>query len=164
MIGRRKKQVGQRFAWPRQQQEWAFPNYTFDEVEDTAIWCMRNKLSAGRDITYYLSGPMKGYPENNFPFFVSCKAHLMAAGFSILSPHEINHGPRTALSREEYLRGDLIEMLSYCQGIILIDGWLKSWGATFELNVAAKLGYDILLYNHKTNQVYDGEELRQYVH
>ena len=37
----------------------------------------------------YLSGPMSGIKDSNFPAFLEWAARLRADGFEVVSPHEI---------------------------------------------------------------------------
>lgn len=61
----------------------------------------------------YLSGPMAGLPEHNFPAFHAHAAQLRAAGYDVVNPAEIdNHGK----TWEGCLRTDLREMCT-CDAI-----------------------------------------------
>lgn len=107
------------------------------------------------DKTYYLSGPMAGYPHNNFPAFEVASKQLRDAGLKILSPHEVA-GPEGSDQNEEnttwaaYLRRDLIPMLHLAGGIILIKGWPQSRGARLELHVALSLEMPVWYYERYT--------------
>lgn len=100
-------------------------------------------------ITYYLSGPMAGYPEFNFPMFQKAMEQLTASGINILSPHQIKHA-KADQPWEEFLRVDLIEMLQECAGIILLPGWPQSKGARMELDAALKLSWPVYYYDPET--------------
>lgn len=92
----------------------------------------------------YVSGPMTGYPNHNFPMFENVSAFLRAEGHEVLGAHEIVHadgGEAGSITWEEYLRGDLIGMLQECDSIALLPGWPKSKGAVLELTVAQALGF-----------------------
>ena len=58
---------------------------TFDVLEDES-WPF------DRDLTFYLAGPMSGYPEYNFDEFERWAEILRRGGLKIASPHEIDHG------------------------------------------------------------------------
>jgi len=96
---------------------------------------------------YYLSGPMTGIPEWNFPAFHSAAADLRAKGWTIVSPAELTTD--TSKSWHECLRTDL-RALCDCEGLILLPGWEHSNGAHLELHVAHRLGLKILLYKDLT--------------
>lgn len=153
-------------GWDRADTSWAFPGFTRAELEGIVDFLHTGKPLNSFPKKAYLSGPMSGYPLHNFPAFHEASAILRGMfGVDLLSPHEIEHSG-SDLTREEYLRKDLQQMLSLeCGNIIMMGDWLKSWGACFELNVAAKLGWGIYLYRSHQAKPYllDGERLRYYV-
>lgn len=87
----------------------------------------------------YLSGPMTGIPENNFPAFHYWAAKLRADGYQVVSPAEIQE----AGTWELCLRADLREMCT-CDAIALMPGWEGSKGANLELHVAHRLGMRVI--------------------
>lgn len=93
----------------------------------------------------YLSGPMGGLPDHNFPAFARAAARLRDMNYEVVSPHEIKHkdnGVPGSIAWGDYLRQDLIEMLT-CDGIIIMPGWERSRGATLELHVATQVGMSV---------------------
>lgn len=102
------------------------------------------------DLTYYISGPMTGIDDYNFPAFQRVTEALRAQGKVVVSPHEVQHpdgGVPGSLSREDYLRGDLLAMLQHCNAIVVLTGWQGSWGAKLEIHVAEMLKYKAFIYN-----------------
>lgn len=87
----------------------------------------------------YLSGPMSGLIDSNFPEFHRWAALLRAAGYDVVSPAEIQE----AGTWELCLRSDLRELCT-CEGIALMPGWENSKGANLELHVAHRLGLKVL--------------------
>ena len=87
----------------------------------------------------YLSGPMSGIPENNFPAFHMWAARLREDGYEVVSPAEIQE----AESWELCLRADLREMCT-CDAIALMPGWEGSKGANLELHVAHRIGMRVI--------------------
>lgn len=87
----------------------------------------------------YLSGPMTGIADNNFPAFHEWAASLRADGYVVVSPAEIPE----AGSWELCLRADLRELCS-CDAIALMPGWENSKGANLELHVAHRLGMEVI--------------------
>jgi hypothetical protein len=88
----------------------------------------------------YLSGPMAGLPEHNFPAFHATAAELRAAGYDVVNPAELdNHGK----TWEGCLRTDLRELCT-CEAIALMPGWERSKGANLELHVAHRLGMEVM--------------------
>jgi len=87
----------------------------------------------------YLSGPMTGLPENNFPAFRLWAERLRVQGYDVVSPAEIQE----AGTWELCLRADLRE-LATCDAIALMPGWEASKGAHLDLHVAHRLGMGVL--------------------
>lgn len=88
----------------------------------------------------YLSGPMSGLPNWNFPAFHAEAARLRGLGYEVVSPAEVN--PDTSLSWHECLRLD-IKHLCDCEAIALLPGWESSNGAHLELHIAHRLGLKV---------------------
>lgn len=86
----------------------------------------------------YVSGPMTGYPDHNFPAFNEATEELQSLGFEVENPAE--NGVIPGWSWSDYLRYDLGAMLR-CDGILLLDGWEASDGANLEVSVALPLGF-----------------------
>ena len=84
----------------------------------------------------YLSGPMSGLPELNYPEFANVTERLRSAGRTVLSPHEIQ------LTSEptwvNYMR-EALAMLLRCENIVMLPGFEKSEGAKIELTLARQL-------------------------
>ena len=90
----------------------------------------------------YISGPMTGHENHNFPAFHAAAERFRLAGWEVANPAE-NFGGRTDLPRETYLRADMA-MLARCDAIALLPGWERSVGATLETVVAKELGLQFL--------------------
>ena len=90
--------------------------------------------------TLYIAGPMRGRPQFNFPAFAEAAARLRAAGYGVVSPHELHSG-RLDLPWGEYMRRDLTLLCSGAiGGMALLDGWSNSQGATLEVAVGNAIG------------------------
>jgi hypothetical protein len=92
-------------------------------------------------VKLYLSGPMSGIEEFNFPAFNATAAKLRAAGYEVVNPAEVN--PDHTLSWETCLRED-IKHLCDCDAIALMPGWTDSKGAHLELHIAHRIGLKVL--------------------
>lgn len=88
----------------------------------------------------YLSGPMTGLPEFNFPAFHRAASILRAQGLEVQNPAEIN--PDGELPWAECMRAD-IKALCDCDTLVLLPGWEKSSGAHLELHIAHRIGLQI---------------------
>ena len=93
--------------------------------------------------TVYLSGPMTGLPEFNYPAFHNAAQRWREAGWTVLSPAELDIQEGEALTWAEYLRRDL-RLLLDCDAIAMLPGWEDSKGAALERHVAATLGLAVL--------------------
>jgi hypothetical protein len=104
------------------------------------------------DLTYYLSGPMTGYDEYNYPAFEAACQTLRATGISIESPHENPAPPtRDAMTEAEiwsYYMEVCYKQMDKCQGIILMKGWPQSTGARQELEIAMQKEWPVWYYHN----------------
>jgi hypothetical protein len=92
----------------------------------------------------YLSGPMTGMPEFNFPAFHKAAASLRASGHEVVNPAELDAADAgKPMTWEMYLRRD-IRALMECTGIALLPGWEKSKGAKLEKHIADQLGMSVI--------------------
>lgn len=96
--------------------------------------------AAAAPYAVYLSGPMTGYPENNFPAFHETAAKLRAKGLKVMSPAEVN---TNGGDWNACLRAD-IKVLMDCAAVALMPGWENSKGAHLELHIAHALGMRVL--------------------
>lgn len=101
--------------------------------------------------TFYLAGPMTGYPEYNYPAFEDAKRALENSGLKIVSPHEAAWPENAESMGEEQLWRLMMEatnrMLARCDGIILQKGWPRSSGCRIELQHALENGWPIYYYH-----------------
>lgn len=89
-----------------------------------------------RDI--YISGPMEGYPDYNFPLFNAVAAALRAKKYTVFNPAENDAGQRHG-SREYYMEVDINNVLQ-SHAILLLPGWEHSVGARDEARVGLVTG------------------------
>lgn len=88
----------------------------------------------------YISGPMTGLPDLNFPAFFAAAAQLRARGLEPVNPAEINPGGTT--DWHACMRAD-IKALCDCDALALLPGWTNSKGAHLEVHLAHRLGIRI---------------------
>lgn len=91
----------------------------------------------------YLSGPMTGLPEYNYPAFREASKKLREFGHVVFDPSEAFEG-KTDLPKEVYMRKD-IEMLLQANVVALLEGWEESKGAQLEVEVARQCGIPVIL-------------------
>jgi nucleoside 2-deoxyribosyltransferase len=107
----------------------------------------------------YLAGPMRDYPEFNFPAFSDGATKLRAFGFEVFSPAErdINQGFNPSgmkgnnaelgpagFSLREALADDLGYVCREADAVVVLPGWEKSSGATAEAYAAKALGLPVM--------------------
>jgi glycosyltransferase involved in cell wall biosynthesis len=90
--------------------------------------------------TIYLSGPMTGLPDFNYPAFNTEAARLRGMGFSVINPAE---APECD-SWVAYMRNDLVHLLKWADALVYLPGWENSKGAGIEIYVAHALGLPVV--------------------
>ena len=118
------------------------PYVAFDENDPA--WSALHKHRDPLPDTFYIAGPMTGYPSHNFPAFDQARKQLEARGLKVLSPADIDREEHmidpdnvvmTAELLETIIRADVDAVLACKAGIILIDGYIDSKGATAEMHL-----------------------------
>ena len=71
----------------------------------------RDSNAQRRGVKVYVSGPMTGIPEFNYPAFEAAARRLRDAGFDVVSPHEVNplDGPEQEWGW--YIRRDVVALM-----------------------------------------------------
>lgn len=95
----------------------------------------------------YISGPMTGLADFNFPAFDAAALALRSQGYRVTSPAELSREVRRACGereprREDYMRAD-IRALTRCDAIYLLRGWQGSRGAQLEYEIANAIGLKV---------------------
>jgi hypothetical protein len=91
----------------------------------------------------YLSGPMTGIPDFNYPAFDAATAKLRALGYTVLNPAE-DFDADTELDYEEYIRKDIKHVLNATL-LVLLPGWEESAGSHLEVAIAVGIGMPVAL-------------------
>ena len=89
----------------------------------------------------YISGPMTGRPQYNYPAFNKMAAGLREAGYEVINPAE-NFGGEDGRPRAEYMRLDFQHVLD-ASAVVALDDWETSAGASLEIAIARELGLPI---------------------
>jgi hypothetical protein len=84
----------------------------------------------------YISGPMTGLPEFNFPAFNAAAAQLRSLGYEVINPAEFGEGEGKTWT--DYMRKD-IKALMDCTHVAVLPGWENSNGARLEVYLAGRL-------------------------
>lgn len=95
----------------------------------------------------YISGPMTGLADFNFPAFDAAALALRSQGYTVTNPAELSREVQRACGdrdpqREDFMRAD-IRALTRCDAIYLLQGWKKSEGARLEYEVANSIGLKV---------------------
>jgi len=109
----------------------------------------------------YIAGPMRGYPELNFPMFFKYAKVWEDKGWIVVNPAQMDlddgYNPYedpnievNGISFTEAMARDLPAVAS-CHAIALLPGWEKSVGANTELQHARELGRKV--YNAITGEL-----------
>ena len=102
----------------------------------------------------YIAGPMSGYPNFNFEAFDRVETALIAAGFEVVNParHSRIMLKKIAKQGRSFNQDDYRKVLRYdigklreCQGIYLLRGWERSYGAKRELCYALRHNKNVVL-------------------
>lgn len=89
----------------------------------------------------YLSGPMSGYPQHNFPAFNRAAEQLRDAGYTVINPAEIEQP--IGADWETCMSNDIREMLK-ADVVATLPGWQVSRGARVETTLARQLGKQVV--------------------
>ena len=83
----------------------------------------------------YISGPMTGLPEQNFPAFNAEAIRLRALGYQVQNPAE----NAACDSWEQYMKHDIGQLVR-CDWVLMLPGWQRSRGAQIERRLALEIG------------------------
>ncbi|WP_074133252.1 dATP/dGTP diphosphohydrolase domain-containing protein [Mycolicibacterium houstonense] len=111
------------------------------ELQDVVL-AQQQFVQESRPVVY-ISGPMTGMPDHNFPAFHQAAQHYRDLGYTVINPAELP-GEGGEHPWEWFLRRDLIAMLEGgADTIVLLPGWEQSRGAKLEYHVASALGFTV---------------------
>ncbi len=93
------------------------------------------------DKCWYVSGPMRGKSDFNYPSFNAVAEWLREAGAEVSNPAESFDGDTNRPLRD-YLQQDVVS-LCRCTDIVFLPGWQNSAGARIEYLIADALGMEM---------------------
>lgn len=93
-------------------------------------------------LVIYISGPMTGLPEFNYPSFFAAEADLQALGYRVENPAR-NKPPQANPTWDDWMR-EAINQLRRCDGVALLPGWIGSRGARCEIAEAKSIGARVM--------------------
>lgn len=104
----------------------------------------------------YVAGPMRGYEHFNFPAFDAARDALLKQGFNVISPADIDRASGSSMDELKtqsetdqsiFVFRDFYALYFLAKhnptgknGIVLLDNWFKSTGATAEFSLGKWLG------------------------
>jgi hypothetical protein len=92
-----------------------------------------------RDECWYISGPMTGLPDFNYPAFEAAEEALQLRGLNVKSPHRIPHPEDDLLKTWEYFMREALKIQLECTHQLMLPGWDKSKGGRREFDIALDL-------------------------
>ena len=103
----------------------------------------------------YISGPMTGYEEYNYPEFMRLEKLLVDLDMVVINP--AHTGVQEGWTWRQYLERDLIELLTHNVDIVVtLSDWEKSKGSSLEVHVAKELGIPVMtekfFFDNKDNK------------
>jgi hypothetical protein len=112
------------------------------------------------DIMWYISGPMTGYPNFNFPAFDEASRILRAYGLQIISPAELDRDdpPAPGSVWMDFILRDLKVIHDKVKGIIFLPNWYHSRGARMEAFTGIMLGMRFAQYYDDTETAHPIEK------
>lgn len=94
----------------------------------------------------YISGPMEGV-EDYLGNFREAEENLLKLGHVVVNPARLDKVVKGyGIIREDYLELDL-ELLKWCDAIVMLDGWQQSRGCNREYGYAVGTKKQIITYN-----------------
>ena len=106
----------------------------------------------------YVAGPMRGYPNFNFPAFDAAAAKLRDEGWEVVSPAEHDRSEGFDESKGEVDSAFLVKAFTWdveqilaADAVYFLPGWQASEGATLEHAVAQSTGKKII-YDENVSQ------------
>lgn len=101
----------------------------------------------GQNRNIYLSGPMKGYPESNYPAFRAAAMLLRQDGHRVYNPAEFPHrGEHATFPLRQAFAAYCAFICLEADTIVLLPGWEASKGVSAELALAKNCGLDVFEY------------------
>jgi hypothetical protein len=88
-----------------------------------------------------ISGPMRGYLDNNHAAFNNAADTLMEIGHEIFNPAELDN---TDLSINQKMLACLTFILSEADIVVVLHGWRSSSGAKAEVLAAQSVGIPVV--------------------
>jgi hypothetical protein len=112
----------------------------------------------------YISGPMSGLPDFNFPAFFHAQRALASVGIESINPAQLDldEDQLSGMEWAEFLRRDLAAMMADgVNSVVLLPGWRNSRGATLEAYVGRMLGMRVVEFV-ESDEIREGIDVYDY--
>lgn len=114
----------------------------------------------------FISGPMTGYPEWNFPAFYAAEGKLAISGHKVINPAREFDGipPEEVGSWSECMR-IAMRHLTDARSLVVLSGWQESRGAKLEVLNAKNFGmriYDFETLTDITDEIHSYDVVIHY--
>lgn len=99
----------------------------------------------------FISGPMRGVPNFNYPRFNAVAQILRDQGHEVVNPVEVGKafGKPERINADEGILREVVKaeaaLVPTCDAICLLKGWQRSVGAKRELQIALAMGMEVLV-------------------
>jgi len=119
------------------------PGESFDDIPFHPAHILPDPIK--RPLRLYVSGPMTGYEDFNFPAFDEAAETLRALSFEVRTPAEnLNGQPKVeGWNWSTFIRKDIANLL-WVDAVVVLPGWEYSKGACMEIRIALAIDIPIL--------------------
>ena len=110
----------------------------------------------------YISGKITGLPFKEVKDkFQKVQNFLEELGFEVINP--LKNGLKKDSSWEEHMKID-IELLTSCDVVYMLNGWIDSVGACIEYDIATRMGKKILFESDMVNELNSVTKIKDAIH
>jgi len=137
------------------------PNNNINEIIHYIIkaFAVLNINRESIEYSAYLSGPMTGLPDMNWPTFIYAEKYIGGSIFNPAKPHGfLIKKPKGAFTWSDFMTEDIYGLLK-CKDVIVLPGWSRSSGAKVEV----KIGESILKSTAKPIKSVIKDNYQEYV-
>lgn len=86
-------------------------------------------------IKLYIAGPMTGYEDFNYPAFLTMEEQLQYYGYRVINPARLGDQSKDW----QWNMKQCIRAIPDADGVVFLNGWEKSRGASLEYHIALHL-------------------------
>jgi hypothetical protein len=94
----------------------------------------------------YISGPMTGLPDLNYPAFKLCEAKLYFTGHTVYNPANFKWSGEGEFPIREAFAEYCDFICTKADTIVMLPGWKQSGGAIAEHALAQRIGLNVIYW------------------